>query len=332
MMNITRQKNRGFTLIEILIVAALIALLSGIAIFSINEFYNNNIRKAVIGEVNQIATAASFANDDLQFFPKLHLLSDPASVIFKDPATGLQNPNQVIPGIDYFGFIPGGQPPQLTKLQNGWRGPYMGMSMTRDRSSRGSRSGIVKMRLPDVYFDPSISNATREALSLVDWPADVWGNPYVFYQLRSSADVGGNLLPEFVDQLGENADYLNAIVSYGKNGYPGGNDMTPGDPTQGPSATNAAGTLFAGALYVRRDALGTGAHFTLKVATSDPAIVATIPPNLLLHNGTTYHFDVLNGLKFDETPYLPLPVNQSDCSQGLIGMLEDCNDDIVYEF
>jgi len=329
MMNITRQKNRGFTLVEILIVAALIALLSGIAIFSINEFYNNNIRKAVIGEVNQIATGASFANDDLQFFPKLHLLSDPPSAIFKDPATGLQNSNQVIPGIDYFGFIPGGQPPQLTKLQNGWRGPYMGMSMTRDRSSRGSRSGIVKMRLPDVYHDPSITNATREELSVVDWPADVWGNPYVFYQLRSSADVGGNLIPQFVTQLGEPADYLNAIVSYGKNGIPGGNDATPGDPGLG--ATGEVGDLLLdGALFVRGDEYGDEAHFTLRVAVDNPAI----DPRLKLINtdGTTgVHFEVLRSLKFDASSYgIVLP--DTPCSEGLVGMLDPCNDDIVYEF
>ncbi|MBI3737182.1 prepilin-type N-terminal cleavage/methylation domain-containing protein [Candidatus Sumerlaeota bacterium] len=304
-----RRARGGFTLVEIMIVAALIALLSGIAIFSINEFYNNNIRKAVIGEANQLATALSFAHDDVQFFPRLQYLNAPRSLIFVTPCTGVQSATEVLPGMDYYGFLPGGTPATFSRINAGWSGPYMGVSMTRNRSSRGSRSGMVKMRLPDVYYSLS-GCTTQDKYSIVDWPADVWGNPYVLYQMKSGTDVNGFRIPVFIDRETEEGDYLNAVVSYGKNKFPGGNTET---------TVAQANTLMNGALYVVGDAIvpGSGVDFTLRVISSNPAIAS----NLKLNDPVVWQ-SVVDSLK----------VVGPNCQTGWVGMKDECSDDIIYEF
>jgi prepilin-type N-terminal cleavage/methylation domain-containing protein len=305
-------RRSGFTLMEILIVAALISLLSGIAIFSINTFYNNSIRKAVIGETHQLATGLSFAHDDVQFFPRFNFLNAPPSLVLFNEATNLPDNNSVVSSLDYYGFLyPGGVIPILERIQTGWSGPYMGVSQTRDRSNRGGRSGIVKMRLPDVFLD-------YPSYSVVDWPADVWGNPYVFYQLRSGIDTSGNLIPEFIENQSEAGDFMTAVVSYGANRIPGGNDKTgiPPDGTPGDELT-----LLAGALYIEGDDLGGIAHFTLRVCTPD----SRINPIYQLINNTPVHLAVLDSLRWPNPP-------GPNIDAGQVGMLDDGNDDIIYNF
>ena len=67
-------RHSGFTLIEMLVVAALIAIFAGLAVFNIVEQLNREKEKAALAEARSIATAMSFAYDDLGFFPKLCFL------------------------------------------------------------------------------------------------------------------------------------------------------------------------------------------------------------------------------------------------------------------
>ncbi len=69
-----KRRNRGFTLIEMLIVAALIAIFSALAVFNISEQLNISKGKAAVAECRSIATAMSFAHDDLGFYPKIGFL------------------------------------------------------------------------------------------------------------------------------------------------------------------------------------------------------------------------------------------------------------------
>lgn len=176
--------NRGFTLVEIMIVAALIAILSSIAIFSINEFFNIQVRKATIGELRQFATALSFAHDDLTFFPRLNNLNKPRALVLYDQQSDQSSNANLIPAIDYHGFVPGvpqGATPFQSRVSAFWSGPYIGLSEARQRANRGGKSGLARVRLPEVWA--ALSGPNQEKYSFVeDYPADPWGQPYVMIQ------------------------------------------------------------------------------------------------------------------------------------------------------
>src|SRR5690606_28279853 len=70
------RNQKAFTLVELVIVGALIAIFSGIAIFGVQAQFRNNQRKAIIGETRHVAIALDFAFNDVGFFPKLCFLDD----------------------------------------------------------------------------------------------------------------------------------------------------------------------------------------------------------------------------------------------------------------
>jgi len=234
------RKSSGFTLMEILIVAAVIAIMAGIAIFNIQEFYQSSVRKGTIGESSQIGTAVSMARDDLGFFPKLNYLVLPASLITR-ASNGLLRAD-----FDYMGFfnsISGGNPnnaapPDLNAhwISERWQTMgYAAMSQARNRISQG-RGGIVRVRLPSGKGGKTSDNRDigQDALSdsLVDWPADPWGNPYVLYLLRvEKKPAAGTPAWRFVTSLNEPPDFAVSVVSYGPNGVPGSTwEAKPGNP------------------------------------------------------------------------------------------------------
>ncbi len=295
---------RGFTLVEILIVSSLITLLSGIAIFSINEMYNSNIRKATVAECFQLASALSFAENDVAFFPRVHHLNVSIKLLTGGSTT------LITPRLDNYGYL-SAQPPILRRIQSGWRGPYMGTSPPRDRGFRG-RGGFIKMRLPDL--GPGF-----DAISLVDWPADPYAQPYLHYQFKTdfSPPAGVNFPYAIISSESDEPDFLNATVSYGRNGIPGGNENT-NDITFFDSQR-------AGSLVVEGDRFNAGvggvADFTLRVA--DPDGFASGSPNLLLTTNT-----VLDSI----LATFNVPTGTLDIDNGIVGMLDRGNDDAMIKF
>ncbi|HRR32158.1 MAG TPA: prepilin-type N-terminal cleavage/methylation domain-containing protein, partial [Candidatus Sumerlaeia bacterium] len=71
----------GFTLVEIVIVAALVALFSGLATFGIQQMLRNNKLKAVIGEARQVGSSLIFAHQDIGFYPSIGFLNMSKAVI-----------------------------------------------------------------------------------------------------------------------------------------------------------------------------------------------------------------------------------------------------------
>ncbi len=233
-----------------------------------------------------------------------------------------------ITAMDYYGYMPGGASPYLAKIVSGWKGPYMGQSQNRGRTNRGSRSGVVKVRLPDVYERLQAQGVAAPELfkySVVDWPADVWGSPYVFYGLRSTSDVSGQLIPAFVTSVGQDADYLNAIVSYGRNRIPGGNSETNQPQAGPPPSVNDVTVLIEGALFIEGDVIdpGSGVDFTLRVMFpgAPPALAVNVNPWL---NDPSVYSAVINALKW--------PTGTLNRDLGRVGMLDEGTDDIVFKF
>lgn len=192
---------RGFTLVEIIIVGTLIAIFSGIAVFSMQQIFESNLRKAAIGEVHQIGTALAFAKNDMGIFPKLNFLDDPKATLVD--ASGVLLPF-VSANFDYIGNSTVGL---TTRIANDYAGSYFAMSQSRNGLAQG-RKGIVRMR---INGDPTNTES--------DWPADPWGNPYVVYLIKIERGSGGAPAPRFINRATEEPDVA-LVVSYGKDGLP----------------------------------------------------------------------------------------------------------------
>jgi prepilin-type N-terminal cleavage/methylation domain-containing protein len=231
---------RGFTLVEILVVAIVISLLSAIAVINIQQFVDNNKRKSVIADARSLATALGFSHDDIGFYPKLCFLdsskTDPGLSIANaaiDPAVQAQQIDRFhnffqLYGLNYqssagFGAV------------NNWRGPYISISSTRSGASQG-QGGSVFVEIPaDNGFSPTDPNNG----AIQEWPADVWGQPYVVYAMKWELNSSGVYERRFIgvdldgnpriNEFRESPDAFLAIVSYGKNAVPGLDEFSDQD-------------------------------------------------------------------------------------------------------
>jgi prepilin-type N-terminal cleavage/methylation domain-containing protein len=191
-----RSTSRGFTLAEMLIVAALISLFSGLFIFSIETQFTLNKQKAAVAECRQIATSMSFAQQDLGFFPKICFLRyNSTNLISLLSGMGYD-------AVEYHSLSVGDLQTRLIKQ---WKGQYAAFAQDR----------TVRMQF--------VSNGqTRE----FDWPADPFGNPYVAYFITTDPPSGGNAVKHrFIWNAGERPKEFAGIVSYGRNRVPGLGDM-----------------------------------------------------------------------------------------------------------
>lgn len=204
---------KGFTLLEILVVAALVTLLSGIAMFSISTLYQRAQMNATRGEASQISKAESFAHIDIGFYPKFHFLDKSESEI-NDPAIVSL---AALKSMQYTGAQM--QAVTLAGIENTWNGPYWGISNKSD----------ANMPIPVNDMGIAVSGGSFKK------PVDPWGNEYVMYMLVKdpgyssggySADANG-VRP--IITATEEPDYMCAIVSYGPNGHPG-EDQDPDSP------------------------------------------------------------------------------------------------------
>jgi len=227
--HVSSLRRRGFTLLEILIIALVISILSGIAVFNIQTFVDNNKRKATIGEVRQLSQAISFARDDIGYLPKLCFLTESRFSPRLASTDGVGNITGFHPDFQIYGANFATINPTVPL----WKGPYMGVATARGGAAQGV-GGIAFVETND----PSGGALPRppEGGVLV-WPADSFGNPYVVYAMKWEFDSGlGRYRRELISQ--NSVDYAEApnatlaVVSYGRNRFPGGGDSAaPGDIT-----------------------------------------------------------------------------------------------------
>lgn len=227
----TKRQQAGFTLIEILIVAALIALLSGIAAINIQRAYVDNQRKATFGECYNISTALQFAYDDTQVYPKLCFLSHNIHFLAPPVQPGAPSPGPfLLSGFEYIGHEVN-QPPTVAKriIENWAQGfgsnGYFSAPAGRRGMFQGRRGGVIKMEIPEDVYQNLVSSPDRDH-PIYDWPADPWGRPYVVYLIDQSGVTPEGLpnvfFPTSHFRRHEDVVFVRAVVSYGPNGIPGG--------------------------------------------------------------------------------------------------------------
>lgn len=228
-----RRKARAFTLVEMLVVGALIALFAGMAIIGVQQQFRSNQRKAVIGESRQVASALDFAYNDLGFFPKISFLQDSLTSLRIESQAQFGGPDAVFDAFSAYSV-----PTTRQNIDQNWRGPYFAASQSRSGIAQG-RGGSRMMQVRNSATDPGWP-----------WPIDTWNNPYMFYSMHidpddstlyfTTAQEGDPTVPN--TSAGIVGNMVNAVVSYGPNQVPGGGENffvqvgapTDLDPTAGP--------------------------------------------------------------------------------------------------
>ena len=204
--------NKGFTLVEILIVAALIALFSGMAIISTSYLVQQSKRKAAVADARTLASVLSISHMNLGFFPKLCYLSMPRAEIQNAEA-----PPKLQPDFDVMGYNSPSIHPN--SVVDAWGGPYYPSPASR-KSITGGKGYSAQMQMPTMQSDGTPK--------VVDWPADPWGNPYVVYLLYWTPVSPDNPSSQmkWITSPTVTPDCLAIVVSYGPDGMPG----SPCDP------------------------------------------------------------------------------------------------------
>jgi hypothetical protein len=248
---------RGFTLIEILIVGALIVLFSGLAIINMQRFFDDAARKATFGEARSLATTLSFTHDHLGYYPRIYTLGKPLTLV----TFSIGNQTVLRPGFDTYGYFPFNTT-AVNGVVKSWDGPYAGLT-----HNRSSQNMLVKMRLTDASTLGFPDQIAGEDLKVVLWPADKWRNPWMVYAVVSDPLVATPENPKglrLINNPSEDATFMNAVVNYGVNHIPGGNELTF---ERAPAY--AAAVLQPAMLYVPFDVVpGGDADFSLKSVTS----------------------------------------------------------------
>ena len=286
-----RAGREGFTLVEILIVAALIGIFAAIAIFSTQQMYDDNRRKAIYDEVSQIGRGLAFAQQKLGFHPRIYLLGLPRTAIVNDATSEF-----IVGAFDTYGRITPGTV-QANKVIREWREPFMGFTESRKRLSQGSR-GMALMHISE----------DRDGPKTVDWPVDAWGNPYMLYEVVSQSVPSGGNGSEYALRFalpGENGSFLTAVVSYGKNGVPGG------------FLDNAAAGFINSETNAIRDngmpyIVNGPAEFTLRSFSGSSPLDANLERSILER--------------------ITVPPNSQRYGDGYRGIIDDGSDDIFWRF
>ncbi len=220
-----------------LIVGALIALFSGLAIFGVQQQFRNNTRKAAIGESRQIATALDFANLDTSVFPKLCWLQDSTEgVLYQGGLINSADPT--LPFI--FADIGSRLSPAPQRrafggnIQLNWKGPYFALSQGRAGVAQG-RGGFVYMLIPELQGGDATNPNNIDSSNGLRWPADPYNNPWVVYMMDVDRSTPTRPFLKFVNDAEDptninrvdptrKGNFVNAVVSYGNNHYPGGGE------------------------------------------------------------------------------------------------------------
>lgn len=308
------RRQRGFTLVELVIVGALIALFAGLAVFSIQQQFRNNQKKAMIGEARNIGSSLDMAYMDVGIFPKLCFMeeSEPGLRFAGSNFFGSAGQLRVFNHMDIYGRDTSGI---AFPISSGWKGPYFALSQSRRGFGQGS-GGFVRVQLED-----NLTGTTPEARQ-VRWAADSYGNPWTVYMLDIVPQGSGLSELRFAPSRGAEGlrattlgNYVNAVVSYGYNQVPGGAEEASqrADLNTDPRADLR--------LYTGRVGSDTDPYIFL-----EPEVFAD--PNDLTHRRAANAWSAL----FFSNAGFPSTTLTDPLGTTAIGITDTGSDDIVFEF
>lgn len=231
---------RAFTLVELLVVGALIAIFAGLAIINVQQQYESNQRKAVIGESRQVAAAMDFAYNDIGMFPKIAFLQYSIEGLRLESQRLYGNSAAIFSDFNIYGI---GTSTAAANIQEDWLGPYFSASQSRSRVAQG-RGGSR-------FMQTDIMGGSGTGIS---WPVDAYNNPYMYYGLHVDEADGslyfttGEEDDPSVQSTNprQTGNRINAIVSYGRNRVPGGGNLA--EPA-GSFDDSGVGTAYGLRLY-----------------------------------------------------------------------------------
>ncbi|MDK2971240.1 MAG: hypothetical protein PWP23_995 [Candidatus Sumerlaeota bacterium] len=316
------QGRRAFTLVEMLIVGALIALFAGMAIFGVQQQFRSNQRKAVIGETRQLATALDFAYNDIGLFPKIAFLQNSITTLRIESTREFGNQDAIFGDFQTHGIASG---LQALLIPEKWDGPYFSASQSRTRVSQG-RGGSRSMQVPNLPTNSFGSNG-------FSWPVDTFNNPYMLYCLSIDPDSGGlyfttetavtdpnsgsTTLVDNLTDASATGNAFNAVVSYGPNQVPGGGEYAniPGNPADPP---------------------GLGTPYGLRLYTGNPADESTplllLGPGLLRGNEGATRANVWGVSYANNAGTSTAGFAQDDNGTTPVGITDVGSDDVVFTF
>ncbi len=329
-----RYQQRGFTLVELLLVAAIITIFAGVAIFSVQEAYDQARRKSVYDEVKSVGSAMELCQQNIGFYPRFDLLSKSRNLILEPGDT-----TRLMPGFDFYCTLKRTLvQPKFTMVKDSWYGPYMNLGENRNSMGQGKK-GMKKMRV-----NARIGNAEPPYSLVVDWPCDAWSHPYVFYQVVTdplfvnTTDDANNINSRYnpqglrlINSSGElENQYMTFVLSYGPNGYPGG---PPPNTKPAIQQVYYDDFLSKNFMYVEGDTYYTGtppydvqADYMLRTMDTDNAI----PQVLRLRSTNVLTAPDFGSSRMARTFYAPNRTNDPDIEKT--GIFDSGSDDIFWKF
>jgi type II secretory pathway pseudopilin PulG len=217
------RSSSGFTLIEILVICAILAILTSLLTINVRETMQQTERKASFADARSVANALTTAYFDIGFFPRVGYLNFavPELKVIAGSAAVLPK------SFDAMGFPDDRLAGKIGAVYANWGkgGSYLTISAERSNLVAGGSGGyLCKMNVPDL---------TTVGYSPLTWPADPWGNPYVVYLVKvldgttpvgpgGAVTTASGMQCSWIASPSEEPTYKALVVSYGPNGFPGG--------------------------------------------------------------------------------------------------------------
>lgn len=323
-----RKAVRAFTLIEMLIVAALISLFSALAVINIQTQLENNRRKSIIGESRQIGTAMELAYTDLGFFPSLSLIDNSLTSLELESERVFGNNNTlfgalhpyVLPTAPLVGTS--NRTSSIDRTKVNWAGGYISSAQSRNALS----SGQGGTRLMNVY------DGINPGAPAVRWPLDGYNNPWMFYSLNVDRTTPATPFLYFVTETQADStvanttdgsvdgNFVNAVVSYGRNNVPGGGDLfVPTGDILGSTPDNPFGLrLYNG----NQDNTATTLNLYTSFSTGNP----------LRGTDGRKRANAWSRQFYQNAGFNPAELSLNNDNSASVGITDSGSDDIVFSF